>query len=147
MLTGHQLCANTIQSFVSGTLPLPCTKILWPKNSVMIYLDFLPDGLDVQKWVENNEHWNQFNSLLGRILQAVFKWTIRENRNGCCTLLPRAEILRHGFPQGSWSIRLAQQFFKPRNIILSVSFVIGCLHVSYHTLPYTFFLHLFQMHV
>lgn len=40
------------------------------------------------------------NSLLGRILQAGFKLAIRNNRNDCCTLLPRVEILsvKEGWP-------------------------------------------------
>ena len=83
------------------------------------------------------------NSLLGRILQAMFQLIVKRDRNACHTSLPIVEILRvwkrNGPIQRSQHYRLAQQFYKPRNTKLSASFVIGCLHISHHTLPYIFF--------
>lgn len=82
------------------------------------------------------------NSLLGRILQAVLNLTMRKTRSDCCTLLPRAEIssVKEGWScPGELVGQAGSAVCKPRNITLSASFAVGCLHLLHHALPYTFF--------
>ena len=119
--------------------PIPCfwnsLWRLWDQRTHNISSDFLLDGFDVYNLVENNEHWNKSEFILGENFTSGVSINHQENQ----------EWLLHT-PFQSREFRYKRVMALPREsclqawkYLLSISFVIKCLPKSHHTLPYNFF--------